>query len=135
VLKNSLSLQNDQIWGIEKCLRKSITSFIRHPDAILFLRISRKGVLQQPQSISPTTGLLVRTRFFTNQDALAQLIADVYAGKLHPRVAAGLAPLMSLQLRMIETTDLARRLADLEKLLGKQPSTLSGSGHAPRETS
>jgi hypothetical protein len=77
----------------------------------------------------------VRTRFFTNQDALAQLIADVYAGKLHPRVAAGLAPLMSLQLRMIETTDLARRLADLEKLLGKQPSTLSGSGHAPRETS
>jgi hypothetical protein len=24
-------------------------------------------------------------RFFTNQDALAQLIADVYAGKLHPR--------------------------------------------------
>ena len=36
----------------------------------------------------------MRTRFFTNQDALAQLIADVYAGKLHPRVAAGLAPLV-----------------------------------------
>jgi general stress protein YciG len=53
------------------------------------------------------------------RDAVAQLIADVYAGKLHSRVAAGLAPLLNLQLRAIETTDLERRLAKLEKLLAE----------------
>ena len=50
---------------------------------------------------------------------MAQLIVDVYAGKLHPRVAAGLAPLLNLQMRAIETTDLERRLAKLEKLLAE----------------
>src|SRR5450432_2667869 len=39
--------------GDRKCLRKSITSFIRHPDAILFLRISRTGVFQQPRLVTP----------------------------------------------------------------------------------
>jgi len=37
------------------------------------------------------------------RDTLARLIADVYAGNLQPRVAAGLAPLLNLQLRTIET--------------------------------
>ena len=58
------------------------------------------------------------------RDAVAQLIADVYAGKLHPRVAVGLAPLLNLQLRAIETTELdrfARRLAEVEKQLAKGP--------------
>src|SRR5580704_17525107 len=36
------------------------------------------------------------------QDAVEQLITDVYAGKLQPRVAAGLAPLLNLQLRALE---------------------------------
>ena len=67
------------------------------------------------------------------RDAVAQLIADVYAGKLHPRVAAGLAPLLNLQLRAMETTGLERRMAKLEKLLaetqaeeglGKEPGVL-----------
>ena len=49
------------------------------------------------------------------RDTVAQLIADVYAGKLPPRVAAGLAPLMPLQLRLIETTNLERRVAKLER--------------------
>jgi hypothetical protein len=40
-----------------------------------------------------------------------------YAGRLHPRVAGGLAPLLNLQMRAIETTDPERRLAKLEKLL------------------
>jgi len=53
------------------------------------------------------------------RDTVARLIADVYAGKLHPRIAAGLAPLLNLQLRAIETTDLERRLAKLEKALVK----------------
>ena len=38
------------------------------------------------------------------QDAVEKLIADVYAGKLPPRVATGLAPLLNLQLRTVEAT-------------------------------
>jgi hypothetical protein len=53
------------------------------------------------------------------RDAVAQLIADVYAGKMNPRVAANLAPLLNLQLRAIETTDLDRRLGQVERLLAK----------------
>jgi hypothetical protein len=53
------------------------------------------------------------------RDTVARLIADVYAGKVHPRIAAGLAPLLSLQMRAIEITEIAnleRRVAELEKL-------------------
>jgi hypothetical protein len=50
------------------------------------------------------------------RDTVARLIADVYAGKIHPRIASGLAPLLNLQMRAIETTDLERRLTKLEKL-------------------
>jgi hypothetical protein len=45
------------------------------------------------------------------------LIADVHVGTLKPRIAAGIAPLMSLQLRAIETADLEQRLVRVEKLL------------------
>jgi hypothetical protein len=66
------------------------------------------------------------------RDTVARLIADVYAERIHPRIAAGLAPLLSLQLRAIETTDLARRLAEVEKLLSRTPSSagLVGTGDA-----
>jgi hypothetical protein len=67
------------------------------------------------------------------RDALARLMAEVYAGKIDPRVAAGLAPLMSLQLRTIETVDLADRLVNVEKLLAKPPSNLSGSQDVPEQ--
>ena len=53
------------------------------------------------------------------QDAVEKLIADVYAGKLPPRVAAGLAPLLNLQLRAVEATNLERRLEKVENLLAK----------------
>jgi hypothetical protein len=33
------------------------------------------------------------------RDMVGRLIADVYGRKIHPRVAAGLAPLLNLQLR------------------------------------
>jgi hypothetical protein len=51
------------------------------------------------------------------RDITGRLIAEIYTGKLNPRVAFGLAPLMNLQLRAIEATDLERRLTKLEKLL------------------
>jgi Family of unknown function (DUF5763) len=51
------------------------------------------------------------------RDTVTRLISDVYEGKLHPRIAAGLAPLMHLQLRAVEKTGLERRLAKLEQQL------------------
>ena len=63
------------------------------------------------------------------RDVVAKLIADVYAGKLHPRVAAGLAPLLNLQLRTIEATDLERRLEKVEKLLARAQAEGELKGH------
>jgi hypothetical protein len=48
---------------------------------------------------------------------IARLIAEVYAGKLNPRIASGLAPLLNLQLRAIEKSDLEQRLEKLERRL------------------
>jgi hypothetical protein len=53
------------------------------------------------------------------RDTVAQVIADVYSGKLNPRIASSLSPLLSLQLRAIETSELERRLAAVEKQLAK----------------
>jgi hypothetical protein len=50
------------------------------------------------------------------RDAVARLVSDVYAGKLHTRIAAGLAPQMHLQLRVLEKTEF-ERLARVEWLL------------------
>ena len=51
------------------------------------------------------------------RDTVNRLITDVYDGKLHPRIATGLAPLMHLQLRVLEKTDLEQRLAKIERQL------------------
>lgn len=53
------------------------------------------------------------------RDAVEKLIADVYLGRIAPRVAAGLAPLFNLQLRALESADLERRIEVVEKLLSK----------------
>jgi len=55
----------------------------------------------------------------------------LYSGKLHPRIAAGLAPPLNLQLRAIWTTDLEQRVAKLEKLLAKADEGLDGNPRAP----
>jgi general stress protein YciG len=60
------------------------------------------------------------------RETVARLIADVYAGKVNPRIASGLAPLLNLQLRAIETTDMERRLADLEKKLAEEAAKNGG---------
>ncbi len=60
------------------------------------------------------------------RDTVARLIAEVHAGTLHPRVATGLAPLLSLQLRAIETTDVVRRIEALEKLAQKTADAPNG---------
>jgi hypothetical protein len=53
------------------------------------------------------------------RNLVAKLIADVHSGKMHPKVAAGLAPLMNLQLHAIETSNLELQLAEVEKRLAK----------------
>lgn len=70
------------------------------------------------------------------QDALNQLIADVYSGRLHPRVAAGLAPLLNLQLRAIETAALehaTRGLAAAQSDIA--PGHAGLDGHQDLQTS
>jgi len=82
--------------------------------------LGRIGGRSKRPSASETADPLPKLETATAvRDAVAQLIVDVYAGKLHPRVAAGLAPLLNLQMRAIETTDLERRLAKLERLLAE----------------
>jgi hypothetical protein len=65
------------------------------------------------------------------RDTVARLIADVIAGKVHPRVAAGLAPLMNLQLHAIKTADLEQRLAKLEQRLAKADGDLDDHKQVP----
>jgi len=63
----------------------------------------------------------------------ARLIEDVISGRISPRIASGLAALLSLQLRAIETTDLERRLAKLEQLRAEADTAegLGGRKDAP----
>jgi hypothetical protein len=49
LLKNSLFVPNSQNLGYRKCIGDPSKSIVGHPDAILFLRILRGGVFQQPQ--------------------------------------------------------------------------------------
>jgi hypothetical protein len=54
------------------------------------------------------------------QNLVARLIVDVHAGKLNPKTAAVLAPLIDLQLRLKETTEnanLKQQVAESQKQL------------------
>jgi len=75
---------------------------------------SKRGLGSENPDPLPMLDNLVAVR-----DAIARLITDVYAGKVHPKVAAGLAPLLNLQLRVIETVDLDSRLVKVEKVLAQ----------------
>jgi hypothetical protein len=65
------------------------------------------------------------------RDTVARLIADAYAGKIHPRIVAGLVPLLNLQLRAIATTNFELRFTELERQLAKIVDKLNGYGSAP----
>jgi hypothetical protein len=60
---------------------------------------------------------------------VARLIADLYEGKLHPRIAGGLGPLLHLQLRAIEKTDVERRIAEGKQQVRKLQSAQEKSTH------
>jgi len=48
------------------------------------------------------------------RDAVDQLIENLYSGKISPRIAGCLTPLLTLQMRAIRETDLEMRIAKLE---------------------
>jgi len=54
-------------------------------------------------------------------------------GELHPRVAAGLAPLLHLRLRAIEPMEMERRVARLEKQMARDEvlRPMEGNGDMP----
>lgn len=78
------------------------------------------GRSKRPSASETADPLLKLETVIAVRDFGTKLIADVYAGKVHSRVAASLAPLLNLQMRAIEATDLERRVAKLEKLLPAQ---------------
>ena len=49
------------------------------------------------------------------RNAVAQLVDAIYSGRLNPKIGVGLAPLLNLQLRAIESSDLEERIAKLEQ--------------------
>jgi hypothetical protein len=65
------------------------------------------------------------------RDAAARLFADVRAGKLHPRTAASLVPLMNLQLHAISAADIEQRLAKVEKQLAEAKRDFDDNTKAP----
>jgi len=67
------------------------------------------GVVDLPIDLNSAKGVL---------EECARLIRDVYSGKMQPKVAACLGPLLNLQMRAIQVADLAARVAKLEKPAG-----------------
>ena len=68
------------------------------------------------------------------KETVSRLIADLHAGKLHPRMAAGLASLLNLQLRVIQDTNLEQRLARLERLLAESDLFKTSDEKAENQT-
>jgi Family of unknown function (DUF5763) len=91
--------------------------------------------------------LPVLDNVFAVRDAVARLINDVLAGRLAPKIAAGVTPLLQLQLRVLEAIDAAelhQRLEKIEKAQAKmdgkrtseqKPKTLQApiSGPLPKQ--
>jgi hypothetical protein len=49
------------------------------------------------------------------RDFVARLTAQLYSGQIHPSVARGLAPLLQLQMRVLQVTDWEDRISRLEQ--------------------
>jgi hypothetical protein len=65
------------------------------------------------------------------RETVGRLIEDLISGRLDPRVATAVKPLLDLQLRAIETTDVERRLEEWEKQSQADPTN---SGLKQRQT-
>jgi hypothetical protein len=71
------------------------------------------------------------------KDAIAQMIVDLHANRLHPRTAAGIVPLLNALLRALGAADLELRIKKLEKDIEElnggtsAEKTMSGSAVRP----
>jgi hypothetical protein len=59
-------LQKQPKLGDRKCLGKPRKSFVGHPDAILFLRISREGVFQQPHMFTRNVSFHLKSNMLSD---------------------------------------------------------------------
>lgn len=84
---------------------------------------SKRPTVPENAEPLPTLNSAVAVR-----DTVHRLIADVYAGKLHPKIAGGLAPLLQLQLRALDATDTEGRLSRLERLVAKREQHSKSNG-------
>lgn len=78
------------------------------------------SVADPPRDLKSMKGVL---------DAAGQLIEDVYSGKISPRIAGCVAPLLNLQMRAIQATDLEIRIKNLEKAQGENQDHSNGLPH------
>src|SRR5581483_1354233 len=53
-------------------------------------------------------------------EMLDRIIPDIYAGQINPRIAAVLIPYFNLKLRAIESSEGAKRIAAIEKILDEE---------------
>ena len=87
-------------------------------------RIGGRSKRHSPECSDPLPALDTATAV---REAAARFIADLYSGKLHPSVAGGLATLLNLQLRAIESTDLEGKIAKLQRILAETEDKSSGA--------
>lgn len=78
------------------------------------------GTADPPRDLKSMKGVL---------EAAARLIEDVYSGKISPRIAGCVAPLLNLQMRAIQATDLEIRIKNLEKAQGENQDHSNGLPH------
>lgn len=71
----------------------------------------RRKVLPVAENVDPLPTL---NSAMAVRETVARLVSETYAGKLSPRIAAGLGSLLNLQLRTIEITNLERCVESLE---------------------
>jgi hypothetical protein len=116
LLKNSLFVPNSQNLGDRKCIGDPSKSIVGHPDAILFLRILRGGVFQQPQ-LMPLAGKSREIFEFKG------VIGKVFRGK-----ELGVAP----GVRRLTNHCNEKRRGMFRALLFSYTSILSISTHLPR---
>ena len=77
--------------------------------------LGRVGGRKNRRVPSDVDTILVLKTATAVRDLVEKLVSEVYDGSLPARIAAGLGPLLNLQLRAIEQTDMEQRIAALEQ--------------------
>ena len=68
-------------------------------------------------------------------NANAQMIGDLYAGRLEPKIATALAPLLTLQLRALDAEEQEEKFGKLEQEIKKLNEKIKrGSAEEVKET-